>query len=130
MLADRILVVDDERDTLNLMKMILTKEGYEVSLASNGVEALQKAEAEQPDLVLLDVIMPAKNGWTVCKTLKTQDKTKHIPVVIFTVLSNVLGDELSRKHALECGCDGYLAKPFDSEQLLTEVKKHLHQAKE
>lgn len=121
----RILVADDEPDTRNLVRMILGRQGYEVSLASNGVEALQKAETELPDLVLLDVVMPAKDGWEVCKTLKSQDKTKHIPVVIFSVLSRVLGDDVSRKRAEEYGCDGYIAKPFTPDGLLAEVKKHL-----
>jgi CheY-like chemotaxis protein len=112
------------------MKKILEREGYDVSLASNGVEALRKAEAELPDLIFLDVVMPAKSGWEVCKTLKSQDKTKHIPVVIFTVLSKLLGNDVSRKHADESGCDGYIAKPFNTDQLLTEVKKYLDQRKE
>jgi len=121
----RILVADDEPDIRNLVRMILEKNGYQVSLASNGVEALQKAETELPDLILLDVVMPAKSGWEACKTLKSQEKTKHIPVVIFSVLSTILGDDVSRKHADEYGCDGYLAKPFTPDGLLAEVKKHL-----
>jgi len=128
-LADRILVADDEPDTVNLTKMILEQEGYQVSTASNGVEALLRAGAELPDLILLDVIMPAKSGWEVCKTLKSQDKTKHIPVVIFTVLGKPLGDDVSMTRAREAGCDGYLAKPFTPEGLLAEVKKHLDQPK-
>jgi len=121
----RILVADDELDTRNLVRMILERQGYQVSLASNGVEALQKAETELPDLILLDVVMPAKSGWEVCKTLKSQEKTKHIPVVIFSVLSKLLGNDVSKKHADEYGCDGYIAKPFTPDGLLAEVKKHL-----
>lgn len=129
-MVKKILVADDELDIRNLAKIILEKNGYQVSLAANGAEALQKAENELPDLILLDVVMPAKSGWEVCKTLKSQTKTKHIPIVIFTVLSTLLGDDVSRKHADEAGCDGYLAKPFNTNQLLTEVKKHLDQRKE
>jgi len=121
----RILVADDEPDIRNLIRMILGGKGYEVSLASNGAEALQKAETELPDLILLDVVMPAKSGWEVCKTLKSQEKTKHIPVIIFSVLSQVLGNDVSKKHAEEYGCDGYLAKPFTPDGLLAEVKKLL-----
>jgi len=126
---DKILVVDDEPDIANLTKMILELEGYQVLVASDGVEALQKAKVELPDLILLDVILPAKTGLEVCKILKSQDRTKHIPVVIFTVLSKIIGNGVSKKHADESGCDGYLAKPFTPEGLLTEVKKHLDQAK-
>lgn len=122
----RILVADDEPDIRNLVRMILEGEGYQVFLASNGAEALQKVEIELPDLILLDVVMPAKSGWEVCKTLKSREKTKHIPIVIFSVLSTVLGDDVSRKRAEEYGCDGYLAKPFTPDGLLAEVKKHLY----
>lgn len=126
-MPEKILVVDDEMDIRNLAKTILEAEGYTVLLAANGLEALQKAEHELPDLILLDVVLPAKSGWDVCKTLKAQAKTKHIPVIIFTVLSQPLGDEVSRKYAEESGCDGYLAKPFTRQGLLTEIKKQLPQ---
>ena len=121
----KILVADDELDSRNLAKMILENNGYQVSLAANGVEALQMAENELPDLILLDVVMPAKSGWTVCKTLKSQEKTKHIPIVIFTVLSVAIEDAKSRRYAEEAGADGYLPKPFDTDELLSEVKKYL-----
>lgn len=122
------MVADDEPDTLNLVKVILEQEGYQVLVASNGVEALRRAETELPDLVMLDVVMPAKSGWEVCRTLKAQDKTKHIPVVIFTVLSATIGDA-SKMRAEEAGCDGYVTKPFTPEGLLAEVRKHLDQAR-
>jgi len=124
----KILVADDELDIRNLVKIILEENGFQVSLAANGAEALQKAENELPDLIILDVVMPARTGWEVCKTLKSQEKTKHIPVIICSVLSMVLGDDVSRKHAEEYGCDGYLAKPFTPDGLLAEVKKHLDRA--
>lgn len=124
-MPEKILVADDELDIRNLAKMILEKNGYQVSLAANGVEALQKAERELPDLIILDVVMPAKSGWNVCKILKSQEKTKHIPIIIFTVLSVTLGDESSKKYAEEAGADGYLPKPFNTNELLTITKKHL-----
>ena len=124
-MVKKILVADDELDIRNLAKIVLEQNGYQVSLAANGAEALQKAESELPDLILLDVVMPARTGWEVCKTLKSQEKTKHIPVVIFSVLSKLLGNDVSKKHADEYGCDGYIAKPFTPDGLLAEVKKHL-----
>ena len=127
-MVKKILVADDELDIRNLVKIILEENGFQVSLAANGAEALQKAENELPDLIILDVVMPARTGWEVCKTLKSQEKTKHIPVIICSVLSMVLGDDVSRKHAEEYGCDGYLAKPFTPDGLLAEVKKHLDRA--
>jgi DNA-binding response OmpR family regulator len=122
----KILVADDELDLLDLTKIILEKNGYQVSLASDGVEALQKAEKELPDLILLDINMPPKSGWEVCKTLKSQDKTKHIPIVLFTVVS-ITRDEKSKKYAEESRADGYLQKPFNINELLAEVKRHLEQ---
>jgi len=121
----KILVADDDLDFRNLLKIILEKNGYQVSLAANGVEALRKAISELPDLILLDVVMPAKTGWEVCKILKSQDRTKHIPIVILTILSVTLGDENSKRYAEEAGADSYLQKPFNEDELLTEVKKYL-----
>jgi DNA-binding response OmpR family regulator len=123
----KILVVEDELDIRNLVKMILEKNGYQVILARNGLEALREAIIELPDLILLDVVMPAKSGWEVCKILKSQDRTKHIPIIILTVLSLTLGDENSRRYAGEAGADGYVPKPFTANELLSEVKKYIEQ---
>ena len=116
-MAECILVVDDEPDILNLAKLMLEKEGYVVSTASDGEEALQKVEAEMPDIILLDIVMPGKTGLEVCKILKAKPETRHIPVVMFTVL----GQDVDRKLAKEAGSDGYFAKPFTLESLLAEV---------
>jgi DNA-binding response OmpR family regulator len=120
-LPDRILVVDDEPDILNLTKMILAKRGYQVTVASDGEEALQKAQAEAPDLILLDLVMPGKSGLEVCRILKSEPKTKHIPVV----MSTVLGREVDRTLTKEAGADGHFTKPFTGVALLTEVKRQL-----
>jgi CheY-like chemotaxis protein len=125
-MPQKILVADDELDIRNLVKIILEKNNYQVTVAANGVEALEKAESELPDLILLDVIMPAKSGWEVCKILKSKDETKHIPIVIFTVLSVMVGDKASMKYAEEAGADGYLPKPFNTSELLAQVKKYLN----
>ena len=121
----RILVVDDEPDILNLTKMILTKRGYQVIVASDGEEALRKAEAEAPDLILLDLVMPGKSGLEVCRILKSQAKTRHIPVV----MSTVLGREVDRTLTKEAGADAHFTKPFTSVALLTEVKRQLDATK-
>jgi len=125
-MPQKILVADDELDIRNLIKIILEKHHYQVTVATNGVEALEKAENELPDLILLDVVMPAKTGWEVCKILKSKDKTKHIPIIIFTALSVMVGDKASMKYAEEAGADGYLPKPFNTEELLTQISKHLN----
>jgi CheY-like chemotaxis protein len=124
-LADKILVVDDEPDTLNLTKLILERNGHLVVSATNGEEALQKADTERPDLVLLDMVMPGKSGLEVCKMLKAQPKTKLIPVVIFTVL----GRDVDRKLSKEAGADGHLLKPFTPDGLIAEIGQQLEKAR-
>lgn len=124
-MTDKILVVDDELDTLNLAKMILERKGYQVVVASNGEEALEKADFERPDFILLDMVMPGKSGLEVCNILKTQSKTKNIPVVIFTVL----GRDVDRKLSKDAGADGHLLKPFTSESLIEEIEKQLEKVR-
>lgn len=119
--TDKILVADDESDILGLARMILEGEGYCVISASDGEEVVRKVDTEIPDLVLLDVVMPDKSGFEVCKTLKSQSKTRHIPVVMFTAL----GRAVDRKLGAEAGADGYFTKPFTPESLLAEVKKQI-----
>lgn len=124
-MPDKILVVDDEPDILDLAKKTLLESGYQVIEAYSGDEALIKANLEIPDLIILDVVMPGKSGLDVCKVLKTQDRTKHIPVVMFTVL----GRNSDRQLSIQCGADGHLVKPFESEDFLAEIRKYLEEAK-
>ena len=119
MVKKKILVTDAEADIVNLIKIILEKNGYEVSLADTAVEGVLKAKSELPDLILWDEILDG----LVCKILKTQEKTKHIPILISTILPIAL-DENSKKYA-----DGYLQKPFDISELPTEIQKYLNQSK-
>jgi two-component system response regulator VicR len=114
-MPDRVLVVDDERDILNLTKMILERKGYQVIVTPHSDEALSKADAETPDLILLDLVMPGKSGLEVCRILKSQSKTKHIPVVMFTAL----GRDIDRSLVKEAGADSHFMKPFTAEGLLT-----------
>ena len=124
-MPDKILIVDDEPDTLDLAKTILEGEGYQAIVAHEGEECLQKAEAESPDLILLDMVMPGKSGLEICKTLKTQSKTKFTPVVMFTAL----GREVDRKLGGEAGADGYFVKPFTPESIIAEVKNNLEKVR-
>lgn len=124
-MADVILVADDEADIVSAVKMILEVKGYCVVTASTGEMALEKAESEMPDLILLDVVMPGKSGLEVCKILKTQAKTKHMPVVMFTAL----GREVDRKLTAEAGANSHFMKPFTPEVLVAEVKKQLDEAR-
>jgi CheY-like chemotaxis protein len=122
---DKVLVVDDEFIIRDLMKTVLEEEGFVVITASDGEEALTKAYNELPDLILLDVMMPGKSGLEVCKILKSQSKTKHIPVV----MSTVLGREVDRTLTKEVGADAHFIKPFTAVALLTEVKRQLDTAR-
>ncbi|WP_287587139.1 response regulator transcription factor [Candidatus Borrarchaeum sp.] len=120
-MTDKILIVDDEPDTVNLAKMILERDGYHVISAYNWDDAIKKAESEMPDFIYLDMVMPGKSGLEVCKILKAQPKTKKIPVVMFTAL----GRDVDKKLSKEAGADGHFLKPFEAEDLIAEIKKHL-----
>ncbi len=117
--------MDDEPDILGLAHTILKLKGHIVVDASDGDDGLQKADAEVPDLILLDLVMPGKSGLEVCKILQSHDKTKHIPVVMFTAL----GRDVDRKLGADAGADGHFTKPFTSETLIAEIERHLGKAR-
>jgi two-component system alkaline phosphatase synthesis response regulator PhoP len=112
-----ILVVEDELDIRNLISFSLEYVGYEVIQAANGEEAVEKAVVEQPDLIMLDVRMPRLNGYEACKILKTQESTRHIPVVFLSAR----GQETEIKHGLELGAIEYILKPFAPDELQQRV---------
>ncbi len=120
-LPDKILVVDDEPDILNLIKIRLAMRKFQVVTASNGEEALRNVQTEMPDLILLDVMMPCKSGLDVCKILKSQNNTRHIPIVICTALDR----DVDRRMAAEAGSDGLIDQTFSGETLVAEVIKQL-----
>jgi two-component system alkaline phosphatase synthesis response regulator PhoP len=118
MAREHILVVDDEEDLLELVGYNLSKEGYRVSYASSGEEAMQKARAELPGLIVLDLLLPSVDGLEVCKLLKTDPKTLHIPVVMLTAK----GEEIDVVMGLEVGADDYVTKPFSPRVLLARIR--------
>jgi twitching motility two-component system response regulator PilH len=120
-MAKRILVVDDERDIVDVAKTFLVSRGYEVSTASNGNDAIAKASSEKPDLMLLDILMPGKNGFEVTRALKEDPATAGIPIVISSVLTGVK----DRREALEAGAIAILAKPFEFEIVAAQIKNIL-----
>jgi DNA-binding response OmpR family regulator len=111
----KILLVDDEPDIVWLLNHTLTQEGYEVQSAPNGVEGLRLAYAFQPDLVLLDIMMPAMDGWDVLRRLR---EFSDVPVIMLTVVSG----EDNLVEALEIGADDYVTKPFTLEELRARVR--------
>ncbi len=117
-----ILMVDDEPEMSMVAIFMLKKAGYEnVDEAWNGEECLKKLKVKSYDLILLDVMMPGDDGWEVCKKIKADDKTKHIPVVMFTVRTSAD----SKKKSIECGAEDHIDKPFEGTVLLDTVKKVL-----
>ena len=112
----KILVVDDESNIRLLVKNMLGTR-YDVIEAGDGDEAVTQAQKEKPDLVLLDILMPGKDGFTTCNQLKANKATKDIPVVMVTALQHKLDEKL----ALSLKADGYMRKPFTSEDLFTAI---------
>ena len=116
-----ILIVDDVPANLKVLGEILKEEGYLVRPVPNGVLALQVAERTEPDLILLDVMMPGLNGFEVCKGLKENKKVSDIPVIFISALN----DTQDIVKALQCGGVDFITKPFQSAEVIARVKTHL-----
>ncbi|VEN74345.1 Response regulator [Candidatus Desulfarcum epimagneticum] len=122
----RILVVDDEPDFALIVQGNLEKEGFEVDVAYNGVEGLEKVKANPPDAIVLDVMMPEKDGYEVCKELKADEKYADIPIVLLTaVASHVTSTRYSHADGMNTEADDYIAKPASAEDILESVKSLL-----
>ncbi len=117
----KILVVDDTPANLDLLVVLLDAEGYVPLIAKNGESALRKVENSQPDLILLDIMMPEMDGFTVCQRLKSNLATRDIPVIFMTALS----DTLDKIKAFELGAADYVTKPFETRELLARIETHL-----
>ncbi|PIP68665.1 MAG: two-component system response regulator [Candidatus Omnitrophica bacterium CG_4_9_14_0_2_um_filter_42_8] len=117
----RILVVDDEEDILNILRFRLEANNYEVLVASDGQEGLNKARSEKPDLMILDLMLPKLDGYKVCRMLKFDEAYKSMPIIIFTARAQKKDEELS----MEMGADAYISKPFEPEILLSRMKELL-----
>jgi len=115
----KIMVVDDEPDITFIVKETLTREGYDVIVANNGKDALEKIKSEDPDLVLLDVMMPELDGWETCKKIKADDNTKDTMVTMLTVKSEDEDKVKSLDYAL---ADWHINKPIDRKKLVKTVK--------
>jgi two-component system, cell cycle response regulator DivK len=117
----KILVVDDNNDSRELVVKVLKNQGYEMIEAIDGEDALEKAVSEKPDLILMDISIPKINGYEVTKRLKSLDEVKKIPVVALTAHA-MRGD---RAKALEAGCEGYISKPINVRELPAQIKSYL-----
>lgn len=114
----RILVVDDEPDVLRMLQVVLQKRGHQVLTAPSGMEGLVRAQGEQPDLVLLDIMMEGMDGWEVLKLLKLEEATRNIPVVM--VSARV--EPRDKIRGLQEGAVDYVTKPFSVKDLLSTVE--------
>lgn len=117
----KILIVDDEVDIVETLKFLIEAEGIDCITAFDGEDALNKTKKENPDLIILDVMLPKINGYKVCRLLKFDAKYKNIPILMVTARSQ---DE-DKIIGQETGADEYITKPFNIEILLEKVKKHL-----
>ncbi len=117
----KVLVVDDEENIVELIRYNLDREGYTVIAAADGEAALKLAKEEQPDLIILDVMLPGQDGLSVCRVLQQEAKTKRIPIIM--VSARV--EEVDRILGLEMGADDYITKPFSPRELLARVKARL-----
>lgn len=120
-MAATILVVDDEKNIVQLARLYLNKEGFRVEAAYDGAQALEKARTLRPDLIVLDIMMPEPDGLEVCRELR---KTSNVPIILLTARD----DDIDRIVGLELGADDYVTKPFNPRELVARVKAVLRRA--
>ena len=123
----RILVVDDEPDFVSIVKKNLEKAGFDVDVAYDGVEVIDKINANRPDAIVLDIMMPEKDGYKVCSELKADDKYNEIPILLLTaVADHVSSTRYSHYDGMSTEADDYLPKPASAEDILDSVKSLLN----
>jgi DNA-binding response OmpR family regulator len=123
MLNKKILVVDDEVFLVKAIQIRLKRAGYDVITAYDGLDGLNKAREEKPDLIILDVMLPKKNGYQVCRLLKFDEQYKHIPIIMLTAK----GQKTDREWGEKTGADCYITKPFEDAELLSKIKELLRE---
>jgi DNA-binding response OmpR family regulator len=116
----KVLVVDDNEDNAHIIRDYLESKGYPISVAYNGDEAMALFEKEKPSIVLLDVMMPGRDGWQVCREIKTSPSGKSVRVVMVTALQ----DWMDKRQALETGADDFVEKPFELAKLGEVVERN------
>ncbi|HYR51324.1 MAG TPA: response regulator [Candidatus Dormibacteraeota bacterium] len=119
----KILVVDDEIYIVHILDFSLGMEGYEVVTALDGEQALEKVKTEKPDLIVLDIMMPKLDGYEVCKNIKSNAATQHIPVILLSAK----GRNVDQKLGFDVGADDYITKPFSPRKLVERINQLLGQ---
>ena len=117
----KVLIADDHPEAVELVRVTLEDEDYEIVNTSNGKETLKKARAEKPDIVLLDVVMPKMDGFEVCRQLRKDPQTKEILIVMLTAK----GQEVDKERGRKVGADDYITKPFSPSALLIKIEEIL-----
>ena len=125
-MKEKILIVDDEKDIVKMLDYNLKKEGFRTLSASDGEDALDMAIRERPALIILDLMLPGMDGLEVCKTLRKESKTTHIPIIMLTARTQ----ETDKIVGLELGADDYVTKPFSPRELIARVKAILRRSQE
>ena len=120
-----ILLVDDEPDLLDSLSIRLRASGYEVLIAEDGLEALKKARSLDPDLIILDLMLPKMDGYKVARLLKFDNRYSHIPILILSAR----GQDMDKDMGKSAGADDYLVKPFKSADLISRIERLLTQSK-
>ncbi len=124
-MAEKILIVDDDLDTLRLVGLMLQHQGYRITAASNGIQAISMSQSDRPDLILLDIMMPEMDGYEVARKLRSDQNTSSIPIIMFTAKTQV-DDKVA---GFEAGADDYLTKPTQPRELFAHVKAVLARGK-
>ena len=117
----KILLVDDSTTTLMMEKMVLSRGEYDLVTAKDGEEAVATAAREQPDLILLDIVMPRMDGFEACRRLRESEKTQDIPIIMVTTR----GEAENIEHGYELGCNDYVTKPINTLELTTKIESLL-----
>ena len=120
-MTQSILVADDEPSILLSLQFLLQKAGFEVRLAKNGEEVIQLVEQSVPDLILLDAMMPKRDGFDVCQTLRANPALQNLPIIMLTAKSR----DVERQKGMALGATDYITKPFSTRDLVETVRKHL-----
>jgi DNA-binding response OmpR family regulator len=120
-MTQSILVADDEPSILLSLQFLLQKAGYEVRLAHNGEEVIQAVEQSTPDLLLLDAMMPQRDGYDVCQTIRADPRWTSLPIIMLTAKSR----DVERQKGMALGATDYVTKPFSTRDLVATVRKHL-----
>ena len=121
MATEKILIVDDEENICELLRLYLEKEGYAVAVITNGSDAINAFNTEKPDLVLLDIMLPGLDGWQICREIR---KTSGVPIIMLTAKSETFDKVLG----LELGADDYITKPFEPKEVIARIKAVLRRA--